>query len=109
MDYEWVTGGECIVCRKPFEGMHLKSRKTCSPKCRKRLERRLKAADEATNQIMRYLGLIRASIKARDNHAKRIDDLNYIRNEINDLLHLAQDYQEMARRDMLENYARKRW
>lgn len=41
VDYEWIEGGSCSVCGKPFEGLHLASKKTCSNKCRVKLHRGL--------------------------------------------------------------------
>jgi len=108
MEYKSVEGGECSECRKPFEGMHSASKTTCSPKCRKRRERRQKEQHAAHILAMRELQQMRDGIKRRESLHDFRAQLQYLRDEINDLLLLANEPDAMARREMLEDRARRR-
>lgn len=100
--YEFTEGGRCSECKKPFEGLHLVSKTTCSPKCRKRRERRQKEAHAAWILALHELGKMRDSIK----RGETLDDfkaqLQRLKGEINDLLLLAGDEDALAKRQMLE-------
>ena len=88
----------CCECkRKPVDGKAL----FCSAGCRKRAQRRKHNARLALPLAMYELGKIRDSIKRRERLPDFISDLNRLQAEIFDLLHLAGDEEEMARRDML--------
>jgi len=106
--YEWVTGGECAVCRKPFEGMHLLSQKTCGPSCRKRLQRLRASEAEVYSRIMSQFQIMRGGIKRRENVQQSIEQLKELKAQINDLLQLAGDDEELSRRTMLEGRSLKR-
>ncbi|MBI5671262.1 MAG: hypothetical protein HZC41_24970 [Chloroflexi bacterium] len=106
--YEWTTGGKCSECGKPFEGMHLLSKTTCSPKCRKRRERRQKEAHAAWIGALHELQKIRDAIKRDEDIEHHRECLNRLKGEINDLLLLAKDTEAMERRAMLEARAQRR-
>lgn len=36
---EHITGGRCVICGELFQGLHLRSKTTCSAACRKALSR----------------------------------------------------------------------
>lgn len=107
--WEHTTGGECSECRKPFEGLHLVSKTTCSPKCRKRRERRQKDAHSAYILALHELGKIRDSLKRRENVEDFIPQLQRLKGEINDLLLLAGEADALAKREMLEARASRKW
>ncbi len=106
--YEWVDGGECVICRKPFEGRHLLSKITCGPKCRKRLQRLRQQETLAFPLAMHELQMMCGAIKRREKLERNISDLKRLKAEIDDLLHLAGDKEIVKRREMLANYQRKR-
>lgn len=105
--WEWTTGGKCSECGKPFEGMHLVSKITCGPACRKRRERRQKSQLEAYLIALGQLQKMRAGIKRGESLEVFREQLNYLKGEINDLLVLAKDEDAMARQAMLEERARR--
>jgi predicted nucleic acid-binding Zn ribbon protein len=106
--YEWVFGGECVVCRKPFEGMHLRSAKTCGDTCRKRLQRIRQNEKKAMANAMRELQTIRAGIKRNERLPECIEELKRLKGEINDLLLLAGDSEQVSKYQMVEGYRNKR-
>ena len=108
MEYVWIDGGVCSECKTPFDSFHLASKTTCSPKCRKRRERRQKEQHAAHILAMREIQKMRDGIKRRESLHDFRAQLQYLRDEINDLLLLANEPDAMARREMLEDRARRR-
>jgi predicted nucleic acid-binding Zn ribbon protein len=106
--YEWVFGGECVVCRKPFEGRHLLSAKTCGDTCRKRLQRIRQSEKKAMANAMRELQIIRAGIKRNERLPEFVEELKRLKGGINDLLLLAGDGEQLSKRQMLEGLKTKR-
>lgn len=106
--WEYTTGGQCSECKTPFEGMHLVSKTTCSPKCRKRRERRQKDAQSAWILALHELGKIRDSLKRREDVEQFIPQLQRLKGEINDLLLLAGEADAISKREMLEARANRR-
>ena len=96
--YEWTSGGHCVVCGLPFSGPHLLSAKTCGDACRKRLQRLRQKEKQAWLRAMTELQTIRAGIKRKERIPEFIGELNRLRGEIDDLLHLAGDESEKSRR-----------
>lgn len=100
--YEWVSGGHCVVCKLPFSGPHLASAVTCGDTCRKRLQRIRAREKKAMSRAMSELQIMRAGIKRRERTPEFIAELNRLKGEINDLLLLAGDSEQLAKRDMME-------
>ncbi len=107
MEYKWTSGGKCSECGEPFEGMHLASKTTCGPKCRKKRERRRQLARLAFPLAMYELSKIRDSLKRREDIEKFTEDLKRLKAEIGDLLLLAGEADAVAKREMFESHARK--
>ncbi|MBA3868611.1 MAG: hypothetical protein H0X30_05620 [Anaerolineae bacterium] len=94
----------CSECRQPITG----DATTCSPKCRKRRQRRQQEAAEAFTLAMHELQVIRDGIKRGENLTRAIDDLKRLQGEIKDLLLLAGDADSLARQEMFNARAAKR-
>lgn len=104
--YEWIEGGACLICGKPFTGLHLASKQTCSPKCRKQLQRDRAEIEQAFTLAMSELQKLRRTINRRERVPVTIDELQRLKGEINDLLLLAGDSDAVARNQMLSDRAR---
>lgn len=104
----YARGGRCSECgtSEGFNDYHMENKTTCSTKCRKRRERRLKQAKSAWVVVLRELQPVRDSIKRGEDLEEHREKLKRLRDEITDLLHLAKDNDTMEMRAMLE--ARKR-
>lgn len=98
---------KCIECGKELERWHSRQQLTCSAKCRKRRERRQKDQQSAHTLAMRELQKMRDGIKRGEELERYREQLMRLRDEINDLLLLAKDADQLAKREMLE--ARARW
>jgi len=98
---------ECSECRKPTpsdQGV------TCSARCRKRRERRIKDQQSAWILALHEIGKMRDSIKRKECETKTMrEQLIRIRDEINDLLLMVNDADMVARREMLSEYRRNRF
>lgn len=105
--FEYITGGRCSECGQEFQGLHLASKTTCSPKCRKRRERRQRDSESAWVLALHELGKMRDGIKRGESLDKYREQLHRLKGEINDLLLLAKDADAVARREMLEARARR--
>lgn len=105
--YEWVFGGQCAVCKKPFEGMHLLSQVTCGDTCRKRLQRQRQREKEAMIKVMSEPQLIRGAIKRKERIPEFISELNRLKGEINDLLLLAGDSDQKSKHEMMQGLKNK--
>jgi len=97
----------CSECKEPLPKYCRIDQITCSPKCRKRRDRRQEQARLALPLAMYELGKIRDSIKRRERVPDFIADLKRLKDEVNDLLLLAGDEEAMRRREMMEEHARK--
>lgn len=100
------TTRKCTECRSELIGDQ--QQVTCSPKCRKRRERRQKDQQSAHVGAMLELQKIRDGIKRGEELKRYRDQLQRLKAEINDLLLLAKDPDAMAQREMLEDRARRR-
>lgn len=98
------TSRKCTECRRELTG---EKEFTCSPKCRKRRERRIKDAHSVHVLIEQDLFKMRESIKRGENLEDFRKQLIWLKTEINDLLMLAKDPDTMARHEMIEARARK--
>lgn len=105
--YEWVFGGQCAVCKKPFEGMHLLSQVTCGDTCRKRLQRLRQREKEAMAKVMSELQIMRGGIKRKERLPEFINELNRLKGEINDLLLLAGDSDQKSKHEMMQGLKNK--
>jgi len=99
---------KCIECGKELERWQNLKQITCSAKCRKRRERRQKDQQSAHVVVMLELQKMRDGIKRGEELVRYREQLQYLKNEINDLLLLARDPDAMAAREMLEDRARRR-
>lgn len=80
---------------------------TCGPKCRKRRERRQKDAHSAHIMVLHELAKIRESLKRQEDVKVYRERLIRLKDEINDLLLLANDDDAKARFSMLNDRARR--
>lgn len=108
-----VTGlsHNCTECKQPlplYRDGRTPKRVTCSPKCRKRRERRMKDQHSAYILALHELQKMRDGIKRREQLADFREQLNRLKGEINDLLLLAGDGDALARRQMLEDRMRRK-
>lgn len=105
-------GHVCTECKKPLPieswDRRAVKRVTCSAKCRKRRERRLKDQHAAWIVAQRQLQQMRDGIKRGEQLKDFRDQLIRLKDEINDLLALVNDEDAMARRQMIEDRARRR-
>lgn len=104
----YARGGRCSECgtTEGFNDYHMENKTTCSPKCRKRRERRQKQAKSAWVVVLRELYPVRDAIKRGEDLPEYREQLKRLKEEINDLLALAKDQDTMEARAMME--ARKR-
>lgn len=97
-----MTSHTCAECKQPMDGKG----QTCSPKCRKRRQRRQHEARLALPLAMYELGKIRDSLKRRERISDFTADLLRLKAEINDLLVLAGEPDSIAKVEMLSARAR---
>ena len=95
----------CLECRGPAPD----GQATCGQKCRQRRSRRRRRQRTAWIVVMRELSDMRDGIKRRENLAEFREQLIHLAAEVKDLQHLAGDEDEVSRRQMLEDRARKSW
>lgn len=108
-----VTGRRhtCSECKKELPSSSYWSetkRVTCSAKCRKRRERRQKDAHSAWILAMHNLQLMRDSIKRGEQVIELRDQLIRLKDEISDLLLLANESNAVQRREMLNGWKSRR-
>lgn len=99
---------QCSECRNELPLWHNRNQVTCSPKCRKQRERRQKDAHSVHILILQDMQKIRDSVKRRESLSDFRAQLIRIRDEVNDILLLANDPDAMARREMLEDIHRRK-
>lgn len=101
-----VTGRRhvCTECKNELPGSYRDKRVTCSPKCRKRRERRQKDAHSAWILAMHELQKMRDSIKRGEQVLEMRDQLLRLKDEINDLLLLANESNAVQRRSFLNDW-----
>src|SRR5690554_3886696 len=99
----------CIECGNELPTWHLRQKITCSAVCRKRRERRQKDQQSAHVIVMQELQKMRDGIKRGEALAEYREQLIRLKDEINDLLLLANDADAVARREMIEARARRNW
>jgi hypothetical protein len=99
---------KCVECGKELDRWHNRLQLTCSPKCRKRRARRQKDQQSSHVVVMLELQKMRDGIKRGEELVRYREQLQYLKNEINDLLLLAKDPDSIASREMLEDRARRK-
>lgn len=100
------TSHTCSECKKSMPGDA--QRVTCSDKCRKRRERRQKDQHSAYIMALHELQKMRDGIKRGETVKDYRDQLIRLKDEINDLLLLANESNAVARREMLSGYHQNR-
>jgi hypothetical protein len=103
-----VEGGTCSECSKSLGGWHSAAKKTCSPACRKHRQRRIDRMPVNWLDVMTGLNLMRTDIKRRENIDLYIEQLKYLKVEINDLLLLAGDKDAQEKVQMVSDMKRRR-
>lgn len=98
------TSHTCSECRNPIKPEAV----TCSAKCRKRRERRQKDQHSAYIMALHELQKMRDGIKRGETIKDYRQQLNRLKDEINDLLLLVKDPDAVERREMLSSYRSKR-
>lgn len=98
------TSHTCSECKQPMESSGV----TCGKKCRKRRERRRKKQHSAWIMALHELGEIRDALKRGEDRKHHRDCLIRLKDEINDLLLLANDPDRMALTDMLNDMKQRR-
>lgn len=104
------TSHVCTECKRPLtipSGRKV-MRMTCSAKCRKARERRMKAQHSAWIMALHELQQIRDALKRGEDRKHHRDCLIRLKDEINDLLLLANDPDRMALTDMLNDMKARR-
>jgi len=86
VDFEWIEGGHCIICNKPFEGMHLASKKTCGNTCRQKLYRYGERVENVYWQMVEGIKFYQMTIGIDELNAGTIEKLENLQNRIANLL-----------------------
>lgn len=102
-----TTVRTCSECKQPLPDDSKAGTRTCSPKCRKRRDRRQAEQHTAWNHALGELQKIRDALKRNEDVQYQQQALLRLREEIMDLLVLAKDQDAMSRMSMLEARARR--
>ena len=104
---QWTR--KCEMCGKEIEWHRRGDTKFCGQNCRKAYSRRKDKVKHGGDAAMSGLQELRLVIKKyADLRPDVIAQLNYLKGEINDLLHLAGDQDTMERVAMLNDMANRR-
>ncbi len=105
-----TSSKKCSECRNPLPLESKASTQTCSAKCRKQRERRQKLQHAAWVGAVNELNQIRDALKRGEDVIHHRDCLIRLKDEINELLIMANDQDAIQRREMFEARARiRRW
>lgn len=86
VEFEWTSGGCCVICKKPFEGMHLLSKKTCGNTCRQKLYRYGERIENVYWQMVDGLKFYQMTLDIDELNDKTIEKLEKLQQRISTIL-----------------------
>lgn len=85
-EYEWTTGGSCVICGESFDGQHLVSKTTCSNRCRQKLHRYRERVDVAFDRMWEDCSFFESALAIKELREASIEQLQSIQQRINRIL-----------------------